>query len=654
MNKLAIILLVFTVQLKLLADEYKVNSPDNSIEVNIKTDAGVLFYSVIKNEEVVIKSSRIGLETNAFDLSVFGDVLYATESTGKDDYDLYWGITDKLEEEYNQLLLTFSDEVRVEFRAYNCGFAWRYKTSLDEDLIVKNEIADYNISTESTVFFPEVDGFSTPFEANYLPHKIGDIENTIFGITPLMVKSALGTSLVFTDVNLKNYPGTFMELSNKGLKSIFPDYPKKEKEQLPGRLRLTNIPQISKKMVKSTEDYIAKSADSNDFPWRAVLIESKEVDMLTNNLVAALADKPEESKDFSWVKPGKVVWDWYHKWNLEGVDFKPGVNTATYKYMIDFATENNLQYINIDDGWCGLHNFSKVNKHLDLLDVIAYAKSKGIGVFLWCTWQTLQNDLEYNLDHFKQLGISGLKVDFFDRTDQVVVDFINTLADECAQRELLLNLHGMYKPTGIQVTWPNLVNFEGILGLEYNKFSDKCTPTHNATAPFIRNAVGPMDYTPGGMRYVDSADFKDSWSEPHVMTTRAQQMAMYVVYHGGVQMLADSPTLFEKDAIALNYLSQVPVTWDETIPLDGKIGQYVVVARRSGNDWYVAGLNSGKERNYSVNLDFLPGGSYAIEMISDGISAEELNYSKYVLKENNRSVNIKAKAAGGFVLHISK
>jgi alpha-glucosidase len=377
------------------------------------------------------------------------------------------------------------------------------------------------------------------------------------------------------------------------------------------------------------------------------MVANSAVEILSNQLVYQLANEPQ--MDFSWVKPGKVVWDWYYNWNIPDVDFKPGINTQTYKHNIDFAARHGIEYINIDDGWSKLWNFNRRNPDLNLDEVIAYAKSKNVGIFLWAMWNTIDKDFLANLDRFQQLGIVGLKVDFFDRTDQRMVDFVNKLAHECAKRKLMLNLHGMYKPTGINRTFPNVVNIEGVLGLEYNKFSDRCTPTHNLTIPFVRNVVGPMDYTPGAMRYMSPSSFQKSWDNPHAMTTKCQQLAMYIVYHGGIQMLADSPTFFEKDEVAMSFLSDVPVSWDESIPLTGNIGEVIAIARRKGESWYIGGMAGSQNQQVSFNLNFLDERDYTMTLLTDGVTNADV-----VKSEKNVSVNdvisLKIKEEGGFVI----
>jgi alpha-glucosidase len=400
-------------------------------------------------------------------------------------------------------------------------------------------------------------------------------------------------------------------------------------------------------VVRSTEDYIAKTSGKRTFPWRVIMIADSDREILDNTLVYQLADYPQH--DFSWVQPGKVVWDWYHNWNLQGVDFKSGINTHTYKYMIDFASRNGIEYINIDDGWSKLWNFERVNSKLDLDDIISYAKERNVGVFLWAMWNTLDKDLIANLDRFQQLGIAGLKVDFFDRCDQRMVDFINLLAEECAKRKLLLNLHGIYKPTGISRTFPNVLNIEGVLGLEYNKFSNRCTPEHNLTIPFIRNIVGPMDYTPGAMRYLSPSEFKRSWSNPKAISTRAQQLAMYVVYHGGVQMLADSPTFYEQDEVALDFLSKVPVIWDESIPIIGEMGKVIVMARRKGTVWYVAGMAGDINQLVSFSLYFLGDRQYQLTLLTNGATPDDILKDVMPVSKYNTFTH-EIIGSGGFVM----
>ncbi len=630
----------------LSAQSHQLLSPNGELLVSISVDNG-LAYSAEKNGVEVIQRSSIGMITNYFDESDLMEIPTVVRAQKENVISPMWGTSAEIVDEYNEIKLLYK-QFTVQFRAYNSGFAWRFATAIDDELIVFDERAEFSIPDKSTAFFPETESFRTPFEPTYPPVEVGKIDEGKLAHTPIMFKIASGEVVVISESNLFEYPGMFLKkLGNSEFRGVFPKYPKRESQEILGKLHLVKWPQLSRMVVRSTEDFIAKSNGKRAFPWRVVMVANTDVEMLNNTLVYQLANEPE--MDFSWVKPGKVVWDWYHKWNLQGIDFEPGINTQTYKYKIDFAAKHGIEYVNIDDGWSKLWSFSKVNSNLDLQEVIRYANERDVEIFLWAMWNTIDKDFIANLDWFKELGIAGLKVDFFDRTDQRMVDFINRLAHECAERNLLLNLHGMYKPTGISRTYPNVVAIEGVLGLEYNKFSNKCTPNHNLTIPFVRNIVGPMDYTPGAMRYMEPENFEKSWDNPHAMTTRAHQMAMYVVYHSGAQMLADSPTFYEQDEVALNFLSAVPVTWDESLPLLGKVGEVIAVARRKGEKWYIGGMAGNENQQISINLSFIGDRDYQMTLLSDGKTAYDLNKEVKSISKNY-TFKHEIKRAGGFVI----
>ena len=625
---------------------YNVSSPDQMIKVDVELN-GSISYTVYVQDEQLIKPSIIGLHTNLFSTDNFKGVKPREPFFVSETDQLVWGVEKEVHSWYNQLSLVLNDSLELQFRAYDTGVAWRYVSSYNGDIVVYKEDANFNIDSNNTVYFPPVESFSTPFEPQFFPQAHHQIQDEAMAMTPLLYQSKSKRNILISEVDLFNYTGMFLNKTADGFKASFPPYPARESEMIWGRWRIIDHPVLSRKLVRKTEDYLAKSVANRTFPWRAILISENDAALTENNLISALAQKPSKG-EYDWVKPGKVVWDWYNDWYLEDVGFKSGINTQTYKYMIDFAAKNGIEYINMDDGWSTLHNFDNNPRKLDMDEVLAYAKEKDVDVFLWFTWQALEKDLIKHLDRFHKMGVSGLKVDFFDRCDQVVVDFINTLAEECAKRKMLVNLHGAYKPTGINITYPNVVNVEGVLGLENNKFSENCTPVHNLTIPFIRNVVGPMDYTPGAMRFAPVEGYKCNWNNPKAMTTKAQQMAMYVVYHGGVQMLSDAATYYEKDEVALEFLSDVPVSWDESKTLEGKIGEYIIVARRKGDRWYLAGMTAMEDKTIDIPLDFLDDVNYSMKLINDGVKPAEL-LSK--IKELNKSDDLKLtmKATGGFV-----
>lgn len=650
MHKILFTLILWLLSLSLFSQSTFVNSPDGKLRLEIFADSG-LFYRLKSEDIILIQRSRIALHSNRFHTDSLLKNMHSDTQQAEDIASFYWATRKSYQSKYNVLNLYLSNEISVEFRLYDYGMAWRFIINSNDSLLIYDETAEFNCPKQSGIWLPAADGFQIPFEPSYRFSAQEDIPTGQLALPPLLAEVG-NYRLLIAEANVYSYPGMFLEKTERGFTSKFAAFPNKEKEQFLGRMRLTNIPQLSKMKVKKRENYIARTEGSRLFPFRAVLISESDIKLTNNNLIAELSELPQT--DFSWVKPGKVVWDWYHKRYFPGKDFKGGINTETYKYMIDFAAENGIEYINIDDGWAPLHNFTKIKKGLDLKAVIQYADSKQVGVFIWCVWQALeQNGLETSLDYFKDLGVAGLKVDFFDRNDQVVTEFVERLASEAADRKLLLNLHGMYPPAGLYIKYPNVVNAEGVLGLEYNKFSDRCTPKHNLCLPFIRNAVGPMDYTPGGMRHTDTANFKKSWGSPKVMSSRAQQAAMYIVYHGGVQMLADSPVFFEQDSLMLNFIKDLPVSWDETIGLEGKTGEYIAIARRKGDTWYMAGMTAEQPKAFSLTTGFLPEKKYRMQLISDGENMSELTEEIRTIDHRSK-IEILVPPLGGFAAKITE
>lgn len=627
--------------------DFRLNSPDQNIEMQITYDKG-LFYSLFRNEETLVHQSSIDLLTDRTKIDRVFEIVDTSSNVYRGTIKPLWGIASLIKDDYNQLIVRLDDGFSVEFRAYNDGVAWRFLADCDGDLLVINEKAEFNLPLDAILYWGDVDDYCNPFECNYPANPVADVSLQKMSLTPIMYQTSMGTMVIVTESDLHDYPGLFVRKKGTSmLMADFPKYPLKESEQLLGRLRLLNLPQLSKKMVRKTASYIAHTSARRSFPWRVLIVGENEGALLEQNLVYQLA-RPAADIDFSWVIPGKVVWDWYNHWSLEDTGFKPGINTLSYRYMIDFAADNNLQYVNIDDGWAKLHNFNKINKNLDLKEVISYATQRGVGIIVWCTWQMLEENTDEKFDYFKQLGVAGLKIDFFDRCDQHVVSFITELAQKAADRQLVLNLHGVYKPTGLQRTYPNVLNFEGVLGLEYNKFSDRCTPEHNTTIPFIRNAVGPMDYTPGGMHNVLPEAFEKSWKRPVVMTTKAHQAAMYVVYHGGLQMLADAVTDYEKAPVMLNFLREVPISWEETKALKGEVGKLVMLARRKGDIWYVGCLNADASATVDVPFSFLPGGTFKMQLLSDGVNGMDLKQVETNVSSTEK-ITIDVNPTSGFV-----
>jgi alpha-glucosidase len=409
-------------------------------------------------------------------------------------------------------------------------------------------------------------------------------------------------------------------------------------------------------MVAKREPYIAKVNGTRNFPWRAVVISKSDKELANNDMVQKLS-APSRIADESWIKPGKVAWDWWNDWNISKVDFKAGINTETYKYYIDFASKNNIEYVVLDEGWSEETNMMKISPNMNVQELINYGKQKNVGIILWASWYAINQVLDDAFSQYSKMGVKGFKIDFIDRDDQKMVKSLYEIANKAASYKLLIDYHGMYKPTGIQRTYPNILNFEGVKGLENAKWTPNDDMPYYATCiPFIRMLAGPMDYTPGAMRNATKLDFHLSNSLPMSQGTRCHQLGMYTVYEAPLQMMADSPTAYMKEQESTNFISQIPTTFDETIALDGKVGEYVAIARRKGNKWFVGGLTNWSAREMTIDLSFLGKGNYSAEIFKDGINANKdaTDYVHEIIKvANTDKLKINMANGGGFAMIIS-
>ena len=395
-----------------------------------------------------------------------------------------------------------------------------------------------------------------------------------------------------------------------GLKGVFAPYPDKT----------DFYPWRKQEYVTETTDFISRSRGSRSYPWRVLAITEKDTDMPVNNLVYALAS-PNRIGDTSWVKTGKVAWDWWNDWNLKGVPFKAGINMDTYKYYIDFASKYEIEYVVIDDGWSEAWDVTKTIPEINMEELVAYGKKKNVDLILWVSWAPFREKIDEAFDKFSQWGIKGIKMDFMNRDDQEMVDFYYEVARKAAARKMLVDFHGAYKPTGWLRTFPNVLTSEGVAGLENHKWGSFVTPKHNVTLPFTRMVAGPMDYTPGAMINFHEKDHKIWFNLPASVGTRCHQLGMYVVYESPLQMLADSPSNYYREPVCMEFLSQVPVVWDETRVLKASVGEYVVVARRHGDTWYIGGMVGEKGQKFEIDLDFIKGNK-TLTYWEDGVNVD--------------------------------
>jgi len=625
-------------------NNFELYSPDKQIRIQIKVENTIQLSAFYENEQL-FEVKNIALIEND-QSNVFGDFKVLDTKITYIENKLYPVVKTKsavINEEYNQLLISFS-KFNIEFRAYNEGIAYRFIGKDDKSIVIQNENMDIEFKDHTQMYFPEEVSMFSHNERLYRNDSIENIENDKFCSLP-MLAIPNGINVLISESSLHNYPGMWLKKGDRNtLRAIFPKYPKE-----------TELIKDRNEKVIATEEYIAKCNAKRNFPWRIFAIAKNDSELLTNQLVWMLSEE-NALKETDWIKPGKVSWDWWNANNIYGVDFESGVNTETYKYYIDFASKYGLEYIILDEGWYKLGNLLDVVPEMNIPELVDYARKKNVGIILWVIWKTLDEQLDEALTQFEQWGVKGIKVDFMQRDDQWMVNYYEKIAIEAAKHKLLVDFHGNYKPAGLHRKYPNVLTREGLRGLEHNKWGDYLTPDHNLTLPFIRMVAGPMDYTPGAMINAAKGNHAIIFDTPMSKGTRTQQMAMYVVFESPLQMLADNPSNYIREPEVMEFLTPVPTVWDETRILEAKIGDYIINARRSGNEWYIGAMNDWDEREFNIQLDFLEEGkSYQAIIFKDGKNAHRQgsDYKKEILNLNkNSNITIRMSPGGGWVARI--
>ncbi|MGB0188291.1 MAG: glycoside hydrolase family 97 protein [Aequoribacter sp.] len=645
-----------------LAESYKLASPDGTIVVTVNYDAS-LSYSVAMDGQTVLQPSKIDLLIKG-QTSLKAPTRISDSSKRHHEGTLHPEVRVKsaiITDEYNQLSIQFSNSTAVSFRAYDNGVAYRFSTNFDHPITITSEQAEFNFDTADTVYFAEEESFYSHNERSYIPYAIGELTPQHMASTPDLIQTKHAKVLI-TESSLRDYAGIWLKGSEDGtgLRGTFANYPTKKVPE-EGAWVDRNEPVVDR------ADYIAKTTGKRDFPWRILAIARDDGDLLTNQLSYQLAI-PNQAGDTSWIKPGKVAWDWYNANNIFGVDFEAGLNTETYKYYIDFAADYGIEYVILDEGWYPLGNLLGTVENFDVPEVIAHAKSKGVGIILWASWLTLRDQFDEAMDRFAELGAVGIKPDFFQRDDQEMVNFYWKIAAAAAERKMLVDFHGSYKPAGLRRSYPNVISREGVKGLEWNKWSYESTAEHNTTLPFIRMVAGPMDYTPGAMSNAlgpkayenlqykskedNHQDFTIRFTRPMSQTSRVHQMAMLTVFESPLQMMADSPSRYREEHECASFMAKVPTVWDDTRVIHGKLGDYVSVARKSGNTWFVGTLTDEHSRELPLPLNFLEKDTvYDVEIFEDGRNADKWaeDYKTYSKAVTSKDVlAMKLAPAGGF------
>lgn len=605
---------------------YQLTSPDGKVETTI-TAGSTLAYSISVDGKQVLAPSALSMSLS--NNSVWGTnvkVKKADRSTINEEVPSPVYRATALPNHCNVLTLRCAGNYNVEFRAYNNGVAYRFVSRLKKPFNVNSEGVEYNLVGDCTCVVPYVNGFDAnnpegqfrnSFENTYTISPVSKLNPNRYCFLPLVVEAAEGIKLCLTESHLEDYPGLYLQAAEgNSLKGLSARYPKQLKQGGHNNLQM---------LVLEREQFIAKVKGERSFPWRIAMISRSDADMANNNL-SYLLGAPCRLDDTSWIRPGKVAWDWWNNWNIGGVDFKSGVNTATYKHYIDFAGEHGIEYVILDEGWAVnlKADLMQVVPEINLKEIIDYAATKNVGIILWAGYWAFERDMENVCRHYSQMGVKGFKVDFMDRDDQIITDFYYRTAATCARYHLLVDFHGAFKPAGLNRTYPNAINFEGVFGLEQLKWMPQGHDqvTYDCQVPFIRQAGGPLDYTQGAMINSVKGAYAPSNSLPMSQGTRCHQLGLYMVFDSPLSMLCDSPTNYRiLGGDCTGFIAKVPTTWDETRVLAGEIGKYVVTARRKGSTWYVGGITNWDARDIKVDTSVLGSGSWTMESFTDGINA---------------------------------
>jgi alpha-glucosidase len=625
--------------------KYTVSTPDQSLGVHI-TVSDSIYYQVMQNGQPLTGIAALSFST---DQNVAGwKVSKAIPGTHSGTLTpVVWQKTKMVADDYSSLRLDFSNKLSLEWRVYNNGIAWRWINNITKPYKVMNEQAALNLGTEAQAWYPQEDDFFSHNERQYRKYKVGDITSAKLASLPVLFKTS-DTKLLLTESGLFNYAGMWVRGDGKGnIRGVFPHYPKEKK-----------IEGDRSEKVVSREVFIARVEGPQQFPWRILMVAKEDTGLLTNQLPWLLGTPAAARSDYSWVKPGKVQWDWWHYNNVYNVNFRAGINNDTYKYYIDFASKYHIEYVLLDEGWCDTRDLFKQSEGINIEELAAYANSKNVNLLLWTSWLVLDRQLDSALSQFEKWGIKGIKVDFMQRDDQDMVNYYEKVSKAAAKHKMMVDFHGSYKPTGWNRTYPNVMTSEGVMGNEISKFSGAIDPEHTLTIPFIRMAAGPMDFTPGGMLNVNKKAFAAQPAEPMTLGTRCNQLAMYVIYESPLQMLCDIPTHYYREPECMEFLQAVPTVWQQTVPLKAGIGEYLAMARQSANgEWFIGAMTNWTARDLTIDLSFLDAGKYKMYIWKDGINADR-NAKDFAMEtlevDKSRSLTMKLAPGGGYVARLVK
>jgi len=629
------------------AKDYSVMSPDGKIHVEIFVNKEIK-WSVQVSGNSVFKDNKMSLNLIKNVLGESPRVISAKRNSVDEFVASVVPVKSKeILNRYNQLRLKFRGEYAVSFRVFDNGIAYRFETAKKGNITVKDETVNLNFAGDYGVLFPEEESVYSHYEREYLDKNLSGLEAGHFCSLPVLIKAENNIKIGITEADLYDYPGLFLEATGKeSFRSKFSPVILKWEAKNDRDINALKI-----------ADYIAVTNGTRTFPWRVFMISEKDAQLVENQMVFLLS-KGLRLQNTSWIKPGLVSWDWWNDNNLYNVDFKSGINTQTYKYYIDFASKYGVSYIILDEGWSKTTtNVMESNPDIDISALVAYGEKKNVGLILWSLWGPVDQNMNKLFDLYQKWGIKGVKIDFMQHCDQYMVNFYERTVKAAADCHLLVDFHGAYKPSGLRRAYPNMINYEGVKGLENCKWCSLITPEHDVTLPFTRMLAGPMDYTPGAMKNANKVEFFPSHSNPMSMGTRCHQMALYVVFDAPLQMMADSPSNYYHEKECTKFISEIKTVWDETKILDAKVADYIVTARRSGQNWYIGSITDFTPRTLSVDLSFLGEGTYEMEYMQDGINADKaaVDYNHFFKKVNcNSKITLPLASGGGWVAILRK
>ena len=643
------------------AKEYKLLSPNGKLEVTITAEPK-LAYSVKCDGEQILAPSQIGLKI--YEGATLGEkiaVKKVKRTTVNTEIPTLFYFRNTIKDHYNALRIDFAARYAVEFRAYDEGVAYRFVTNFKQDFKLENEIAEFAFAKDYKGYFPytnktgtKQDKYFTSFESWYRHTELSQFKADEVAFVPVIVEAGK-YKVNILEADVEHYPGMFVS-NPKGKSALYGEFaPMPEKVVVGGHNKLQGI-------VESRKPYIAECKAATKTPWRIVLVAEDANKFLDNDMVYRLAS-PSRLEDTSWIKPGTVAWEWWNHWGLIGVPFKAGVNTETYNYYTDFAAKYGIEYVILDEGWAVRYanDLTQVIPEVDLKAIVDHANSKGVGIILWAGYNAVKGKEEEVCRHFAEMGVKGFKVDFLDRDDAEMTDFQYKIAETAAKYKLMLDFHGCQKPSGMNRTYPNVVNFEAVLGLECAKSRRGIRYSqvdYNLEIPYLRMVAGPMDYTQGAMRNANKKNYYPCSHAPMSQGTRCRQLAMYAIYFSPFSMLCDSPSLYEREAECTKFIAEFPTIWDETVALESQFGDYVAMARRNGNTWYVGVMNDWTARKVEVDLSKILGeGEYVAEVFRDGVNADRLGEDyihETITLPTSRKVVADMAPAGGYVIKVTK